>query len=173
MVTDETVDGGLLAGGAVLLALVAVGISVLRDGGRRVINIPSNFGQSSSNDFGETGNSRVTQPAGETGPDSPQGDYSPQSPDDNPQNSNFDYDFGGPVSSPQPEDDPDDWTPDDAQNDPTETRSVDGSDEVWNSPHVSDPTPDSGSSSTSSDSGLDHLAGSTDEWVGRTTSGWL
>lgn len=82
-------DDGLLAGGAVLLALAAVGVALLRDGGRRVINIPEGFGQSDE-----------SEPADETTDDlqSPGGTESEEwefeEPSDNPSNSDESLDFG-------------------------------------------------------------------------------
>jgi hypothetical protein len=83
-------DDGLLAGGAVLLALVAVGVALLRDGGRRVINIPSDFGQSDgSSVVDETAPDDLQSPGGTEGKE-----WEYEEPSDNPSNSDEELDFG-------------------------------------------------------------------------------
>jgi hypothetical protein len=79
-------DDGLLAGGAVLLALVAVGVALLRDGGRRVINIPEGFGQSDESSAVDTTPDDLQSPEDD--------DWEYEDPSDNPDNSEDDLDFG-------------------------------------------------------------------------------
>lgn len=83
------VDDDLLAGGAVLLALGAVVVAVVRDGGRRVINIPSDFGQSDDTGVDDTTPDDLQEPGG-TGSN----DWDYQEPSDNPANDDTELDFG-------------------------------------------------------------------------------
>jgi len=82
-------DDGLLAGGAMLLALVAVGVALVRDGGRRVINIPSDFGQSDDSGVDDTAPDDLQEPGG-TGSN----DWEYEDPGDNPATGDTDLDFG-------------------------------------------------------------------------------
>lgn len=83
-------DDGLLAvGGVGLLAVIALGVALLRDGGRRVINIPSDVGGGSS-----SGGSTVPDDLQEPEDDN----WQYQEPNDDPANDDFDYDFGGSSS---------------------------------------------------------------------------
>ena len=78
-------DDGLLAvGGVGVLAVLALVVSLLRDGGDRVINIPSDIGQSDGSE--STAPDDLQSPGGD--------DWQYEEPSDNPANDDTDLDFG-------------------------------------------------------------------------------
>lgn len=83
------VDDDLLAGGAVVLALGAVVVAVVRDGGRRVINIPSDFGQPDESEPADETPDDLQSPGGTEGEE-----WEYEEPSDNPSNSDEELDFG-------------------------------------------------------------------------------
>jgi len=93
-------DDGLLAvGGVGVLAVLAIVVSLLRDGGDRVINIPSGFGQSDGSE--PTAPDDLQSPGDD--------DWQYEEPSDNPANDDTDLDFGN-----DPYEDGGVWVGDDA-----------------------------------------------------------
>lgn len=180
----DTIDldiGEIAAVITVLGALAAI-LSADDGGGstRPVIDIPANFGQSgdsgSNSDTDDStsgwdGDSPATEPADETNTDPTSGEWQYEDPEDNPNSSQYEdpnLDFGDAT----PSTDEDDYEFGGATGDnPTGTDS--GTDGSTGGASPGDTT--TGGTTPVGDTGVsyddvasvgDHLAGSTDEWVG-------